>query len=110
MRPYQTRKEQFATKTCEAILDLRRPQSAVTRLVRRVCRASSTPLSGQIAFFSPVLLAPSVGAVALDQPRKIQINAPSYGYWSKVLHVVRTDILSVGSSTGSSIEQPLLTF
>lgn len=109
MRPYQTRIGRFAAKIREAILDLRRPQSALTRVVRRGGRALSTPLLGQLAFFSPILLAPEVGAMALEQPTKIQISTLSYDYWFKVLHAVRTNIPSVSSSSGNSIEQLLLT-
>ncbi|KAL9033713.1 MAG: hypothetical protein Q9180_005801 [Flavoplaca navasiana] len=95
MQRYETGKERFATKIREAILNLRRPQSALTRVVRRVRRALSTPLSWQTAFFSPILLAPSVGAIGLDQPTRIQITALSYDYWFKVLHAVRTNIPSL---------------
>ncbi|KAI4270931.1 MAG: hypothetical protein LQ337_006380 [Flavoplaca oasis] len=95
MRPYQTRIGRFAAKIREAILDLRRPQSALTRVVRRGGRALSTPLLGQLAFFSPILLAPEVGAMALEQPTKIQISTLSYDYWFKVLHAVRTNIPSL---------------
>ncbi|KAL9038036.1 MAG: hypothetical protein Q9180_003376 [Flavoplaca navasiana] len=109
MQPYQTQKERFARKTCEPSVDLRRPQSALGRVVRRLGRALSTPLFGQLAFFSPILLAPEVDAIALEQPTKIQISTLSYDYWFKVLHAVRTNIPSVSSSSGSSIERLLLT-
>ena len=109
MQPYQTRKERFAIKIYEASVDLRRAQSALARVARRVCRALSTPQSWQTAFFSPILLATGAGALTPEQPTKIQISTLSYDYWFKVLHDVRTNIPSVSSSSGSSIEQLLLT-
>ncbi|KAL8662980.1 MAG: hypothetical protein Q9168_008171 [Polycauliona sp. 1 TL-2023] len=71
------------------------PSWTPTRLSHRVTRVLSSLLSMQLTLISPILLLPSVRALATDPPTISSRSVPIYNSWYQALHTTQTDILSV---------------